>query len=149
MNRRRFLKYAGATVAVVGASALSLNYYFGKSPSTIIPTKSTTLTQELATPSTSISRSSMSSSSSTETIQPVSLRGRLFFDYNGNGKQDTKEPPVAGAPVQLYDSAGKVIAETCTDSSGDYKLEDVRGGTCRVQVGVDHLRDKKFRYMCT
>jgi hypothetical protein len=29
------------------------------------------------------------------------LSGVVFFDYNGNGIQDVKEPAVAGAKIQL------------------------------------------------
>jgi hypothetical protein len=72
----------------------------------------------------------------------------LFFDYNGNGVQDAKEPAIAGALVQLKDNAGGVIAEAHTDSSGDYTLEDVRTGTYRLYVGVEQFSDKRFRYMC-
>jgi hypothetical protein len=89
------------------------------------------------------------SSTSTEAPQLASLRGRLFFDYNGNAKQDTGEPAVAGALVQLKDDAGKVIAVTLTDSSGDYRLEDVKSRSCRLHIGVEHFSDKRFRYMCT
>jgi murein DD-endopeptidase MepM/ murein hydrolase activator NlpD len=69
----------------------------------------------------------------------------LFFDYNGNGVQDGGEPAVAGALVQLNDNVGNVIAETLTDSSGDYRLEDVRTGSYNLHVEAE----KKFRYICT
>jgi murein DD-endopeptidase MepM/ murein hydrolase activator NlpD len=79
----------------------------------------------------------------------ASLQGRLFFDYNGNGVQDGEEPPVAGALVQLKEEPGNVIAETLTDSSGDYKLEDVRTGAYRLHVGVEQFSDKRLTHMCT
>jgi len=77
----------------------------------------------------------------------------LFFDYNGNGVQDGEEPAVTGALVQLKDDAGTVIAETLTDSSGDYRFEDIKIGSpgmdyVYVHLGIDHLGDKEFRYMC-
>jgi hypothetical protein len=147
MDRRRFLKYAGATAAAVGASALGLNYISQQSPSTVSPTASTTSTaRELTTNSSSL-RSSLSSS--TEAIQLASLQGSMFFDYNGNGKQDGEEPAVVGALVQLKDDAGKVVADGLTDSSGDYKLEDIKAGFYSLHVGVDHLSDKRLSYMCT
>ena len=43
-------------------------------------------------------------------------------------KQDGEEPAVAGALVQLEDNAGKVIAETLSDSSGDSKPRDSQCG---------------------
>lgn len=140
MNRRRFLKYAGVTAVVVGASALGLNYISTRNLSTLSPTKSTTVTSELT---------AASSSTSTQVVQLASLQGRLFFDYNGNGKQEAGEPAVAGALVQLKDRAGTVIAETFTDSSGDYKLEDIKTASYRLCFGVDQFSDKRLTYMCT
>lgn len=86
----------------------------------------------------------VSSTSSTQSVQLASLQGRLFFDYNGNGVQDEEEPAVAGATVQLKDDAGRVIAESFSDSSADYSLVDIRTGSYRLQVEAD----KRFRYMC-
>jgi len=137
LDRRRFLKYASVTAAVVGASALGLNYVSQQSPSMMSPTTSTTLMPRLRTTSASLTTSAESS-------QLVSLQGRLFFDYNGNGKQDGEEPAITGASVQLKDTDGKVIAETLADSSGDYRLDDVRTGPYTLHVEAD----KKFRYMC-
>jgi len=135
MDRRRFIKYAGATAAAVGAAALGLDYISSQTPPAISPTTSTTAASELT---------SALSSSSTQPVQLTSLQGRLFFDYNGNGAQDGEEPPVAGALVQLKDTAGKVAVETLTDSSGDYELEDVRAGSYLLCV----VADKRFEYMC-
>jgi len=80
---------------------------------------------------------------------------RLFFDYNGNGTQDREEPSVPGVLVQLKDYVyGKVVAETLTDSSGDYRFEDIKMGSpgmdyVFLHLGLDNLSDKKFTYMCT
>jgi murein DD-endopeptidase MepM/ murein hydrolase activator NlpD len=38
-----------------------------------------------------------------------------------------------------------VVAEAVTDSSGDYKLEDVKAGSYTLDLEAD----KRFRYMCT
>jgi len=141
MNRRRFLKYASATAAVVGASALGLNYVSRQSPSTASPT-STTMTSELTS-------TSVFSSTSTQAVQLASLNGRLFFNYNGNGVQDATEPAIAGALVQLKNETGTIIAQAVTDSSGDYSLEDVRAGTYKLHLGVDQFSDKRLTYMCT
>jgi hypothetical protein len=82
-------------------------------------------------------------------IQLASLQGRLFFDYNGNGVQDGDEPAVAGALVLLKDDAGSIVAQALSDSSGDYKLQDVRAGAYKLHVGVDHFSDRRFTHMCT
>lgn len=141
MDRRRFLKYAGATAAVVGSSALGLNYMLGESTRTR-PTTLVTTTGELTT-------TSGLSTTSTRTVELASFCGRLFFDYNGDGRQDGDESGVAGALVQLKDAVGRVVAETLTDSSGDYRLEDLKPKRYRLHIGVDHFSDKRFTYMCT
>jgi len=133
MDRRRFLKYAAVGAAVAG-SALA-GYEFDRWQTSLErPSVTTRTVTEFQTLSETI----------TETARLASLQGRLFFDYNGNGVQDGEEPPVVGASVQLKDDAGKVIAETLTDSSGDYRLEDVRTGAYSLHVEAD----KKFHYMC-
>ena len=142
LNRRRFLKYAGATAAVAGASAIGLDYLV-KSPR--IPIQQT---KETLMSTSSILSATSLSATSTSSAQLASLQGKLFFDYNGNGRQDGEEPAVAGALVQLKDNAGKVIVETLADSAGDYKLEDVKPGSYGMHIGVDQFSDKRLRYMC-
>lgn len=137
MDRRRFLKHAGATDAVLGASAFGLDYLLRPSPSSENPTTLMPMRRESTT-------AIVSSTSSAQSMQLASLQGRLFFDYNGNGVQDGEEPAVADAVVQLKDDTGKVIAESHSDSSGDYSLEDIRRRSYRLHVGAD----KRFRYMC-
>jgi len=134
MNRRTFLKYATAAVAMGGAALAG--YEFDRWQ-TLVPQ-----------PVTTVTRTRTFTETITETVRLASLYGRLFFDYNGNGKQDGEEPAVAGALVQLKDVGGKVVAETLTDSSGDYTLEDVGTGTYELRVGVEHFSDKRLRYMC-
>ena len=132
MDRRRFLKYAAVGSAIAG-SALA-GYEFSRLQTSLAPTSVSTAT-----------KSKTLSETITETVRLVSVYGRFFFDYNGNGKQDGEEPAVVGASVQLRDDAGSIVAEALTDSSGDYTLEDVRTGSYKLHVEAD----KKFRYMCT
>ncbi|MCM8798040.1 MAG: carboxypeptidase-like regulatory domain-containing protein, partial [Candidatus Omnitrophica bacterium] len=63
---------------------------------------------------------------------------------NLSREERREEPAISKAKVYLKDNTGKVIAEAITDSSGDYKLEDVPAGSYRLYVEAD----KKFRYMC-
>jgi murein DD-endopeptidase MepM/ murein hydrolase activator NlpD len=139
MDRRRFLRYAGATAAVVGASALGLDYLSQPSPLSESPTTLMPMRRESTT-------TKVSSASSTESAQLASLQGRVFFDYNGNGVQDGEEPAVSNAVVQLRrDPNSNATAETVTDSAGDYQLEDFPTGSYRLYVLPE---EKKFRYMC-
>ena len=52
MNRRKFLKYAGATGAVVGASALGLDYILSSRPGQVINQTATSLNQITSSPRT-------------------------------------------------------------------------------------------------
>jgi murein DD-endopeptidase MepM/ murein hydrolase activator NlpD len=92
--------------------------------------------------SSSLSASSVSTASGSST-QIVSLQGRLFFDYNGDGIQDIAEPALQNAKVQLKNSHGDIAVQALTDSSGDFKI-DAPVGQYSVHVDVD----PKFRYMC-
>lgn len=69
----------------------------------------------------------------------------MFFDYNGNGKQDNGEPAVSGAKVQLKNTLGNVVADAVTDSVGAFKLEDLPVDDYRLLP----IADSKFDYMCT
>ena len=131
MDRRRFLKYAAAGVAIVGSGLAG--YEFDRWQSAAVPPSISTVTQTRTLGETV-----------TETLRLASLKGRLFFDYNGNGMQDGEEPAVQGASVQLKDPTGTILAEALTDSSGDYKLEDLKAGSYGLHVEAD----EKFRYMC-
>ncbi len=135
MNRRKFLKY-GVAAAVIGASALGLDH-LRNNPQIASQSSQTRISTPSTLPATSISSTSSSS------IQLVSLRGKLFFDFNGNGVQDSEEPPVQNAKVQLKNSHGDIPAEAVTDSSGDFKL-DAPIGQYSIHLSVD----PKFRYMC-
>jgi hypothetical protein len=94
LNRRRFLKYAGVGAAVVGASALGLDYLL--SPQLAIRTTSSTsslgtTTTSSSLTSSSLSESSLSSTLSSATSSNVYNRLSFFFDPNLNGKKDQEE----------------------------------------------------------
>jgi hypothetical protein len=88
MDRRRFLKYAAAGVAIAGSALASYEYDKWQS-SLVAPQVTTTTLTETKTLTRTV----------TKTVTLASLSGRLFFDYNGNGVQDGEEPAVAGATV--------------------------------------------------
>jgi len=150
LDRRRFLKYTGATAAVIGASALGLRYLSDQSRSIGGSSTSATVTSQATSVLSGLSTSTVSSTSSTQTVQLTSLQGRLFFDYNGNGVQDGEEPPVPDARVQLKQfqiesSTWKVFAEAVSDSAGDWKIEDVKTGDYNLGI----VADPKYRHICT
>ena len=131
------MEYVATGVAIGGAGLAG--YEFNGWQSSVVPAQTRTVTETVT---------QTLSKTTTETLRLASLHGRLFFDYNGNGKQDGEEPAVAGALVQLKDSSGNTIAQALTDSSGDYRLEDMRTGLYKLHLGVEQFSDKQFTHMC-
>jgi hypothetical protein len=72
MDRRRFLKYAGATAAVVGASALGLKYGIRPSPIATPPSSSTTTTV-ISSPASTTSTTSTTSATSLQSLSDYLL----------------------------------------------------------------------------
>ncbi|HEV8061040.1 MAG TPA: SdrD B-like domain-containing protein, partial [Gemmataceae bacterium] len=50
------------------------------------------------------------------------LAGEVFQDVNGNGALDTGDTGISGVTVTLFDSGNNQVAQTITDSSGDYQF---------------------------
>ena len=79
-------------------------------------------------------------SSATSIIRQAStLYGKIFFDYNGNGKQETGEPDVPNVTV-AFDGKNTTV----TNSTGWYVIDDVTHGTRLLKV----FPPGNFRYMC-
>lgn len=120
MNRRRFLKYAGVTAAVVGATTLELGHQIRATP--LMPNQiSSTITSTI----TSESRRNLS--------------GKIFFDRNLNGVQDSGEPAVKG--VEVKSDGGET---SITNDDGEYSL-DLKEGTHSLSITAP----ENFKYMRT
>ncbi|MGE5248668.1 MAG: SdrD B-like domain-containing protein [Bacteroidota bacterium] len=61
------------------------------------------------------------------------LGNRVWLDSNGNGVQDGLEPGIGGVCVNLYDSSGKQVGRTTTDSNGYYGF-NASAGSYTVEV---------------
>jgi protocatechuate 3,4-dioxygenase beta subunit len=65
----------------------------------------------------------------------------LWRDENGNGLQETAEPGIAGAAVQLLrleeDGSETAVQQTQTDANGRYRFDGVRPGRYRVAFALD------------
>lgn len=66
------------------------------------------------------------------TYPPAQLGDRVWEDKNANGIQDTGEPGIPGATVQLYACNGNLLASTTTDSGGLYEFMDLAAGSYYV-----------------
>ena len=61
--------------------------------------------------------------------------GGLWEDRNGNGRQDSNEPPLVGTTVTLLDADGNVVAETQTDNEGNYAFTGLAAGPYTLRQG--------------
>jgi hypothetical protein len=59
---------------------------------------------------------------------------RVWFDYDGNGIQDTGEPGITGVVITLKNSAGMPIATTTTGTNGNYTFTNLPAGTYSVNI---------------
>jgi uncharacterized repeat protein (TIGR01451 family) len=64
--------------------------------------------------------------------QPASVGTTLFWDANSNGLDNSGEPGVPNATVQLM-QAGSVVATTTTNSQGQYQFTNLAPGTYNVK----------------
>jgi len=60
----------------------------------------------------------------------------VFEDIDGNGSQDpfAGEMGLAGWTVELYNSAGLLIASTSSDASGNYEFAQLNDGSYSVCI---------------
>ena len=63
-----------------------------------------------------------------------SLGDRVWSDANANGVQDSGETGINGVTVQLYDSAGNLLAIKTTSGDGNYSFTNLLAGQYRVQI---------------
>jgi len=97
------------------------------------------LGQQPTPPYTTTTRPTTTEARTTEIIRKFKLFGVIFFDYNGNGKQEGNEPPVANVAVALNG-----VNLTVTNATGWYAISEVTEGLHSLKP----FPPKKFRYMC-
>ena len=61
----------------------------------------------------------------------------VWEDFDNDGIAETGEPGIEGVLVQLIDENGDVIAETVTDSDGEYVFDDLPAGDYQVVLPAD------------
>ena len=59
----------------------------------------------------------------------ASVGNFVWFDKDGNGRQDAGEPGVPGILVTLKDNLGNVVGTAITDGNGFYLIDNVKPGT--------------------
>jgi uncharacterized repeat protein (TIGR01451 family) len=66
-------------------------------------------------------------------VRVGSIGDFVWFDTNGDGKQDPTEKGIAGVKVYLLDNNGKIIDSTTTDADGKYLFSDLLPDTYQIQ----------------
>jgi hypothetical protein len=64
---------------------------------------------------------------------------RVWFDYDGDGVQDTGEPGLASVTIELRNSSGALVATTITGANGLYSFYNLPPGTYTVTVVASTL----------
>ncbi|GAB6165179.1 hypothetical protein JCM19992_11790 [Thermostilla marina] len=72
--------------------------------------------------------------------KPVSISGRVFADYDANGRFDHNDRPIAEVRIQLLDESGNAVAETRTDAAGTYRFDRLQPG----RYGVAEIQPEGF-----
>ena len=73
---------------------------------------------------------------------PAALHGTVFHDRNDNGVQDEGEEGIEGVRITLTDADGNLVADTFTDSVGDYWFSDLLPGEYTVyEIQPDNFFD--------
>jgi hypothetical protein len=145
MNRRRFLKYAGASAAVIGASALGVDF-FVKQPFSKSTVPNSTSLAEIGSSTTTVPLTSVETAT-TEQLTTLSLGendlgGYVFHDYNGNGILDESEPTVDDVEIV---AEGNFATVRVQPQRGLYVFRNLPNGSYRIYPV--HSQNK-FRYMC-
>jgi hypothetical protein len=64
---------------------------------------------------------------------------RVWFDYDGNGIQDTGEPGIPSVTIELRDGSGTLVSTTITGANGLYSFYNLPAGTYTVTVVASTL----------
>ncbi len=73
-------------------------------------------------------------------FQPLGTIGdSVYRDDDGDGTRDPGEPGLAGVVVELLDASGSVIGSDTTDTSGDYRFDDLPTEDYTVRVSAASL----------
>ncbi len=130
ISRRRFLKYAGATAAAVGVSALGLDYVLPPKPAS--PGLTNSLTSSLMSSYTS---------ASTPTARTTDLQIELFHDYHGDGQQQSDEPSISDLILDIQGIGNDYMTTFQSESDGKYWARNIPiGNQYRVVPKTDRFR---------
>lgn len=93
----------------------------------------------LAVPNTVVDTSVQNIAMSLSTLPATPLSGKVYQDYNGDGKITTvavNDNGVAGVTVTAYDPNGDIVGTAVTDANGDYTINPSADGPYRVEFST-------------
>lgn len=61
-------------------------------------------------------------------LAPIQIGNRVWYNEAADGTQRSAEKPVVGATVNLYDTAGNLVATTVTNDRGEYYFDSINDG---------------------
>ena len=75
-------------------------------------------------------------------ILPASIAGNVYEDADGDCVRDPGETSLSGVVVELLDEQGQVVAQTLTDSQGNYQFDNLIPGnyTLREQQPSGYIQ---------
>jgi murein DD-endopeptidase MepM/ murein hydrolase activator NlpD len=139
MERRRYLKYAGAGIVVV-AGAAGGAYLFHT------PSNPTVGYSNTAIQSTSLTSSVVTRDYTASTIDTSSMELSLFADWHGDGQQQADEPSISDVKLTLNGDGD--VRTIQVDQEGTVEIEDVTiGKTYHLSFEEDFLSANRYRFI--
>lgn len=74
-------------------------------------------------------------------LAEAQVSGKVFFDANNNGIQDTRDRGMPNITVRAYNALNEEIAKATTDTLGAYNLVIPTGKRVRIEFGTSRFFD--------
>lgn len=66
----------------------------------------------------------------------TTIAGTVYEDINNDGTEDSRDAPIFGVEVSLYDDDGQVGSSTTTDANGEYSFGSLSDQVYRVEFSI-------------
>ena len=140
MNRRRFLKYAAAGVAMVGSGLAGYEFDRWQTSLATPSVLTTTITE------TAMGPTSTRTVTGTQTVTAGSLQLEVFADWHGDGAKQNDEPLIKDAILELSGVDGKQTIRA--DHDGKYRISNaVVGGSYHLSFADEFVSKSSFRFI--
>ncbi len=65
-------------------------------------------------------------------LRPASIAGNVYDDKDGDCIRDPGETGIEGVLIEIFDDLGRLVNSTRTDSAGNYRFDNLKPGTYRL-----------------